>query len=213
MNVENDPRACPWRLLIDWLESAMLSQDVAPAQVARAAGMPPSTLNGLLNCRHRPSIQTLERLARYFHQPPSLLRELAAMPEPRPARAAVLAGVSSVWLVPRVTEAGAGGTYVPEGYELVAPIRGASTRIIAVTVRGDCMAPRIEAGDTVIVDLARDWRERDVVLAEVEGELVIKRVWSRNGQVVLRADDPDYPEIDNPSTRVLGPVIKIEKTP
>ncbi len=59
-------------------------------------------------------------------------------------------------------------------------------------VSGDAMqAAGIHSGDILVVDRALNAGHRDVVVAVVEGELMVRRLWSRNGQIRLLAENPD----------------------
>lgn len=86
------------------------------------------------------------------------------------------------------------------------------------SVSGECMAPRIEGGDKVVVDTTRanDWREGDTVAVRHEGALLVKRIEGRPSypatQPILVANDGTrlIPDAD---TRVLGVVVEIRKKP
>ena len=57
----------------------------------------------------------------------------------------------------------------------------------------------IQDGDEVVVDRALEPRDGSVVVAALNGELVIKRLRIRGGKPVLVSENPHYPE------RVVGP--------
>jgi transcriptional regulator with XRE-family HTH domain len=67
----------PWQELLDWLFPEMRIRSLTASELARGAGVPLSTLSGVLNGKHRPSLETLDRLARYLGRPLSELRQLA----------------------------------------------------------------------------------------------------------------------------------------
>jgi transcriptional regulator with XRE-family HTH domain len=79
MTLEHQPTTggVPWQGLLDWLLPEMRRQALTPSELARGAGVPLSTLSGVLNGKHHPSLQTLDRLARFFGRPLSELRSLA----------------------------------------------------------------------------------------------------------------------------------------
>ncbi|WP_321966970.1 LexA family protein [Burkholderia cepacia] len=65
-----------------------------------------------------------------------------------------------------------------------------------VTVRGPSMRDAgIDDGDRLLVDRAVRPRHGDVVVAIVDGELTVKRLYQRGGVVKLVAANPTYPEI------------------
>ena len=64
------------------------------------------------------------------------------------------------------------------------------------SVRGDSMiGASIENGDKVVVDRARTPKHQDIVVAVVDGEYTIKRLFRRTGKIELRAENPAYPPI------------------
>lgn len=65
-----------------------------------------------------------------------------------------------------------------------------------VTVSGPSMRDAgIDDGDRLVVDRAVRPRHGDVVVAIVNGELTVKRLYNRAGVVKLVAANPTYPEI------------------
>ncbi len=63
-------------------------------------------------------------------------------------------------------------------------------------VKGDSMAgANIHDGSLLIVDRAAEPRHGDVVVAVVNGELTVKRLYRRRGVVKLLAANEAYPEI------------------
>jgi DNA polymerase V len=74
-------------------------------------------------------------------------------------------------------------------------IKDANSTFI-VRVAGDSMRNAgISDGDEVIVDRALTAQHGDVVVAVLDGELTLKRLWHHNGQVILKAENPRYPDI------------------
>ena len=65
------------------------------------------------------------------------------------------------------------------------------------TVKGDSMSgASIEEGDKVIVDRAMTPKHRDIVVAVVDGDYTLKRLYKHRGRVELRAENPAYPPIE-----------------
>lgn len=65
------------------------------------------------------------------------------------------------------------------------------------TVKGDSMSgASIEEGDKVIVDRALTPKHRDIVVAVVDGEYTLKRLFKHRGRVELRAENPAYLPIE-----------------
>lgn len=65
-----------------------------------------------------------------------------------------------------------------------------------VTVKGDSMRDAgIDDGDRLVVDRAVRPKHGHIVVAVIDGELTVKKLYSRNGIVKLVAANPTYPEI------------------
>jgi DNA polymerase V len=96
--------------------------------------------------------------------------------------------------------------YVPA----VAP----ADHLVGVRVRGDCMAPKIEDGDVVVVDKTRVSPELGrVVVWWSQGAWTLKRLRRHNGTWLLVPDNPAYPpiEIDPGQSCILGVVVRVVK--
>lgn len=79
-----------------------------------------------------------------------------------------------------------------------------ATATFIVRVSGHSMAPAgISDGDELIVDRSLTPQHGSVVVAVLDGELTIKRLWLHRGRVTLHADNPDYPDIAVPSLSEL----------
>jgi DNA polymerase V len=79
-----------------------------------------------------------------------------------------------------------------------------------VRVAGDSMKNAgISDGDEVIVDRALTPRDGDVVVAVLDGELTLKRLFIRSERVLLKAENPHYPDIsvDNLSELTIWGVV------
>jgi DNA polymerase V len=64
------------------------------------------------------------------------------------------------------------------------------------TVEGNSMTgARIFDGDKLVVDRSIDARHRHIVVAVVNGEFTVKRLYNRAGVVELRPENPAYPAI------------------
>ena len=64
-------------------------------------------------------------------------------------------------------------------------------------VEGDSMeGAQIFSGDVLVVDRSVKARHGSVVVAFVNGERLVKRLWSMGGRVALVAENPEYPPIE-----------------
>lgn len=78
------------------------------------------------------------------------------------------------------------------------------TSTFIVRVSGDSMEPAgISDGDELIVDRSLTPRHGNVVVAVLDGELTIKRLWLTGRGVVLHAENPTYPDLRIPALSEL----------
>jgi DNA polymerase V len=64
------------------------------------------------------------------------------------------------------------------------------------TVRGDSMSGvGILDGDKVVVDRTRSPRHNNIVVAVVDGDFTIKRLYLKDGQVELHPENPAFPPL------------------
>lgn len=103
----------------------------------------------------------------------------------------------------------------PEHFTTLA-IRGAAgERHAMLRISGDCMAPRIEDGDEVLIRQTSEVSDGTIAIVSFDGECTLKRVYRKKDGVELRADNPDYKPVRYPSSkvRILAEVVKIIKDP
>lgn len=83
-------------------------------------------------------------------------------------------------------------------------------------VRGPSMREAgIDDGDTVLVDRAIKPAHGHVVVAVVDNEFTVKRLWKRGGRIRLQAANPTYPDIvpkDGQTVEVWGVVTNTIKS-
>ena len=65
-----------------------------------------------------------------------------------------------------------------------------------VRVEGDSMTGEIHPEDRLIVDRSLEPRHRDVVVACIDGEMLVKRLIIEEGRYYLVAENPEYPAIE-----------------
>jgi len=95
-------------------------------------------------------------------------------------------------------------------------LRGASERLYALRVRGESMRDAaILPGDLVIVDAQAQARHRDIVVARVDGDATVKRLWlSAKGRAELRPENPAFAAIvpgPGQELEILGRVIEVRR--
>lgn len=65
-----------------------------------------------------------------------------------------------------------------------------------VRVEGDSMTAEMHPEDRLIVDRSLEPRHRDVVVACIDGEMLVKRLIVEEGRHLLVAENPEYPAIE-----------------
>jgi DNA polymerase V len=81
-----------------------------------------------------------------------------------------------------------------------------------VRVTGDSMVGAgIHSGDLLIVDRSLEPRDGRVVIAVVDGELLVKRIRIKRGRISLVAENPSYPPLilEEQSFEVWGVVTNV----
>jgi DNA polymerase V len=81
-----------------------------------------------------------------------------------------------------------------------------------VRVTGDSMVGAgIHSGDLLIVDCSLEPRDGRVVIAVVDGELLVKRIRIKRGRISLVAENPSYPPLilEEQSFEVWGVVTNV----
>jgi DNA polymerase V len=103
--------------------------------------------------------------------------------------------------------------YVEEGLDLNDYLVRNKPATFLFTVRGDSMiGASIEEGDKVIVDRALAPKHDDIVVAVVDGDYTLKRLYKHMGRVELRAENPAYSPIvfsDGSELLVWGVVVGV----
>ncbi len=143
---------------------------------------------------------------------PSSIPTLEQIPEP----ALPGAELSSLRLIQHPLSAGfpsPATDYADVGLDLNAYLVRNKPAAFLFTVRGDSMiGAAIEDGDKVVVDRALTPKNRDIVVAAVDGEYTIKRLYKYRGKVELRPENPAYPAItfgDGTELEVWGVVVGV----
>ncbi len=179
-----------------------------------------------LGRRERPEREMLERVASVLRVPPETLLAAAGYrvtPVPprkqrtpqeiiRELEATMREAPIMVEVLPQPVSAGAGAPEV----ESVPfwPKPGERNHVYkAVEVVGECMEPRIMRGHFVIVDLNAEPRAGDVVVAQDDGEYLVKILEQRNGDLYLVAVQPQPPIKVTERTRIVGVVKGAHYTP
>ena len=86
--------------------------------------------------------------------------------------------------------------YVERTIDLNEWLIGNELATFIVRAEGDSMTGEIHSGDRLIVDRSLEARHRDVVVACIDGEMLVKRLIIEEGRYYLVAENPEYPAIE-----------------
>ena len=187
-----------------WFRAALRARGYRPEigtglrQYAPHLGLRHPAMLDLLAGRTRPSVPTIEAMARYFGVTRVEIEAMLPQASARPLPQAVSVLTERLVTIPVLDQAaGTGaGRMVVDTLVYVPPTQTAPADLTAIRVAGHCMEPGIPDGSVVVVDTRQSWQRGAVVLATRDDELLLKRVAGQDasGLVRLRADHPDYPE-------------------
>jgi len=193
-------------------EMAGLSQ----SQVARRVGVEQSTYARYESGTRSPNPQLLSKIANVLGVSVDWLLGRSESPTPPVAPHSGLEGAVSIPVLGSIHAGDAAwAEQVPEGWlEVPAEILPGKGEYFALRVKGDCFGvgqnpihdgyivivrrqPTVENGEIAVVY----WPDQD--------EAVLRRVERKDGQVVLRADNPAYPVevVRNRDLTILGKVV------
>lgn len=163
----------------------------------------------------------LTRLAELLGTTPDGLLNVAGAPLPRHARGpadvleAALRQIQSVRPVdvPMMKQRlGAGTAFGTADPEYVTIVPGPEQRghdLAAARVSGECMVPDVMPGHIAVFDRDAEWSPGDLVVAEVEGEMHLKWVEERVGELWLTANQGFKP-VRLSKARIEGVVIGLQ---
>ena len=93
--------------------------------------------------------------------------------------------------------------YVERTIDLNEWLIGNQVATFIVRAEGDSMSGEIHSGDRLIVDRSLEARHRDVVVACLDGEMIVKRLLVRDGRYYLQPENSSYPLIEITGEREL----------
>lgn len=205
-----------------WLRGEIRRQYPSQAAFARAAAVPSQYVSNWVHGKVALSLEYLPAVARALHMDPRTVAERMGIPLPDrapPPRSAedILAELEAhapvaVPVVQNVVASMGSGApieeflYLPPHYR-----RGTRNRILAVKAEGECMEPNVHAGDYVIFDKDAPWKAGDIVVAAVDGQVMVKRLMCNGTGYVLRADATGETRTLSDDDHVFGRVIQITR--
>ncbi len=93
--------------------------------------------------------------------------------------------------------------YVERTIDLNEWLIGNQVATFIVRAEGDSMTGEIHSGDRLIVDRSLEARHRDVVVACLDGEMIVKRLLIQDGRYYLQPENSSYPLIEITGEREL----------
>lgn len=177
------------------LQALCQQKQITPAVVARdlrlSSGLPTFWKKG-----STPKPDTLQKIADYFSV---TVNDLLSDTPPAPSKLHREEGVK----IPVLSTVGAGtpleaiNTFDqddPDSWEEISQLEASRGTFFALRIRGNSMTPRIRHGDIVIVQMAEEYEDGDIVVALVNGdEGVCKQLEYRDDGIALKSFNPDYP--------------------
>ncbi len=93
--------------------------------------------------------------------------------------------------------------YVERTIDLNEWLIGNELATFIVRAEGDSMTGEIHSGDRLIVDRSLEARHKDVVVACLDGEMIVKRLLVRDSRYYLQPENSSYPLIEITEEREL----------
>ncbi|MBN2018906.1 MAG: translesion error-prone DNA polymerase V autoproteolytic subunit [Sedimentisphaerales bacterium] len=87
--------------------------------------------------------------------------------------------------------------YEQDRLDLNKHLVGNAAATFFVRVAGDSMVGAgIHTGDLLVVDRSLEPRDKNVVIAVIDGELTVKRIRLKAGKITLEPENPDYATLE-----------------
>lgn len=171
------------------LKRLMEEQGISKARLARDSGVDRSYIYQILKDETTPGITTLNSLAKGLKRKPSIL---LGEVQPTPKTALSDLEVSIRAYIPVYAEVSAGEGVDPVDYVACTRVKPAPETMRAYRVKGLCLSPEINEGDTLIVDTARSPESGDLVVVIIDGQASVKRFKETEGNKWLENNNGTY---------------------
>lgn len=163
------------------LKALRKKNGLTQVELAEAVGMPKSSISMYESGQRKPKYETIEMFADFFNVDIALLLDSR---KPRPS------------FVPIVGQIACGKPiYAEENVEEYVPLPKDVIADFALRCKGDSMInARINDGDLVYVRAQNDVEDGQIAVVVIDDSATLKRVYKREGTVILRAANPLYPD-------------------
>ncbi len=170
-----------------------------------ADSVPPTVREIAAHCRIK-STSTVHAILTVLEEEGYISRD------PRNSRAIRIEGMSKASQVPLIGKVTAGVPILAvEQIEEYIPYPispNQSDSVFALCVSGLSMRDAgILDGDIIVADKDLEVRHGDIVVALIEDEATVKRLWKKDGEIVLMPENPDFQPIRADYIEILGKVI------
>ena len=203
------------------IRQELVKRNLSERAASTRAGLSETTLNFVLtHPESNPSSGTSKKIARFFGFNEDRVLELAGhktppiTPIPVPTVDELIRRLQNevpiaVPIYETLTHAGEGAG-VPTDQVYLPPRVARGRKLAAIYVKGDCMAPIVNEGDRVVIDLEASPRVGDIVVVAVDkDEIELRRfIGSLDGRVRLGCENPTHSEIEVEDVRIIGTVIE-----
>lgn len=163
------------------LKALRKKNGLTQVELAEAVGLPKSSISMYESGQRKPKYETIEMFADFFNVDIALLLDSR---KPRPS------------FVPIVGQIACGKPiYAEENVEEYVPLPKDVIADFALRCKGDSMInARINDGDLVYVRAQNDVDDGQIAVVVIDDSATLKRVYKREGTVILRAANPLYPD-------------------
>jgi len=163
-------------LIASRIKQARLDAGMSQRELGKLYGCSDVTISEIERGISNIDVASLERLAGILGKPLDWFLSDNVKPQPRPPEAALSElEVSIKAYIPVYGKVSAGAGIEPIDYVAVTRLKPAPETLRAYRVKGLCLEPEVQEGDTVIVDTAVSPQPGNLVVCIIDGQACVKR--------------------------------------
>ena len=211
--------------IIERIKKVIKAKGLTQKEFAQAINLAPSTISDYFAGRANPSDKVLKLISSVFGVSYEWLKEGKGEMFEKPSLEEIILAEQrrikeNSILVPIIGKAGACFPQMKGDIEIIGYIetkkipRVNPSDLIAIEVHGDSMEPTLQEGDKVIAKIyIGDGfdipNKKIIIVANQDGELLVKRLMKKDGLILLTSDNPNYPPIVPQEARIIGVALKL----
>lgn len=183
-------------------------------KLANELGISHTKISDWIANRQKPGEENIQKMAALFQINPEKLRKIFKMKNPKIPPVVIAEPVEYVPMLGQACASRFKCIICEQEPELFLPIRRDNAGDYALQVVGDCMDPAIKDGEYVIIRPTADVKEGEIVLARMEDECTIKRLFFKKPNILcLVPDNRKYEIIYGTLTdiRIMGKIIHVHR--